>query len=94
MTNEEKEWHQKLREFGCIACYVQTGIQGTPCCVHHLTRTGRRISHMHTIGLCPDHHKGAPKGSPKVSFHHNKKAFTEAYGSEFELWELSKRLLT
>lgn len=94
MTKQEKLWQAKVRDLGCIACFVQTGIKGTPCCVHHLTDTGRRVDEMHTIGLCnPGHHKDPQPGSGKVPFHHNKRNFTEAYGSEQELWELTKKII-
>ena len=64
-------------EVGCIACY-QNGNIGTWADAHHIIseKTGRRISHSHTIPLCSAHHTG-PYG-----IHKRKKWFADTYGSD------------
>lgn len=94
MTENEKARDAKIRELGCIACYVQTGKTGTPACSHHITDTGRRKGDIYTIPLCnPGHHKDVQPGSGKEPFHHNKKAFEALYGTQDELYELTNRLI-
>lgn len=64
------------REIGCIACYID-GYPETPADAHHLIdpATGNRISHDHTIPLCPFmHHKKGP-----VSIHQGKIEFRQYY---------------
>lgn len=94
MTKAEKARDKKIRELGCIACYVQTLKLGTPACSHHITDTGRRLGHTYTIPLCnPGHHKDVQPGSGKVPFHHNKEAFEAAYGTQDELFALTNKLI-
>lgn len=94
MTENEKARDAKIRELGCIACYVQTGKTGTPACSHHITDTGRRKGDIYTIPLCnPGHHKDVQPGSGKEPFHHNKEAFEALYGTQDELYELTNRLI-
>ena len=93
-NKQESDWMQRVADFGCIACYVSTGIRGTPCAVHHITFGGRRISHLHTIGLCnPGHHKDRQPDSGKEPYHHNAEKFCKAYGSPDELLVLTRELL-
>lgn len=80
-TKIEAEWMASVAEFGCVAC-LQDG-HDTPCCVHHIVQGGRRLGHLYTIGLCPEHHKSDGRNVPSV--HHQKRTFVERYGSELEL---------
>ena len=73
-------------EVGCLACQL-LGYGYTPPDLHHLIspRTGHRISHQHTIPLCPFHHRM----SPTKSIHHAKKKFAEEFGSDTYLLALA-----
>lgn len=62
-----------------IGCLVHVG---RPADAHHLLSSGRRISHLHVIPLCPDCHTG------KDSTHKRKRWFRETYGTDDELWKL------
>lgn len=90
----EIKWMSLIISFGCIACYVQTGIRGTPACVHHITDGGRRKGHLFTIPLCdPGHHKNVQPGSGKEPFHHNKRVFEATYGTQERLLEMMRKIL-
>ena len=78
-------------QIGCIACRVM-GHPGTPAVVHHLLRGGRRLGHMHTIPLCPDHHQQR-SGSGKIARHPTKARFEAAYGTEQHLLLETQRLV-
>ena len=75
------------RDIGCIACYKDHGVFGTPAHAHHLLSGGRRISHLHTIGLCELHHVGAD------GIHTRKRWVRDTYGTDNELLALTNELL-
>lgn len=91
-TVAERAWMDSLVEFGCVACWLD-GMPSRPCAVHHILRGGRRIGHLHTIGLCdPGHHQGGePLGL--ISRHPYKARFEAKYGTEAELLALLQREL-
>jgi len=80
-TKIEREWMARASEHGCVAC--ATDGPETRCCVHHLVRGNRRLGHLLTIGLCPEHHKSDGRHVPSV--HNQKRTFVQRYGSELEL---------
>jgi hypothetical protein len=81
------------REMGCAAC-MQRDIY-TPADLHHLTDAGRRISHDHTIPLCPYHHRAIPprydwtvsmsKMYYGPSIANEPKSFASEFGSEADI---------
>ena len=91
MKKSEKEYFEKLVEFGCVVCKKHYDTY-TPPAIHHI-RTGmgiaQRNSSENCLPLCPNHHQNGGHG---VAFHAGKKAFEEKYGTELELkdWMLSK----
>ena len=83
------------REIGCLACYKDSGVLGTPADIHHLLYCGKRISHSHTIPLCPHHHgrqvdKERGKSQPPLT---SRTKFVMKYGTENELLTLTNELL-
>jgi hypothetical protein len=80
-TKIEREWMARASEHGCVAC-AKDGHE-TPCCVHHIVQGNRRLGHLFTIGLCPEHHKSDGRHVPSV--HNQKRTFVQRYGSELEL---------
>ncbi len=48
---------ERIAEIGCCICH-QLGHGYTPCEVHHIGDTAERNDFL-TIGLCPEHHRGA-----------------------------------
>lgn len=91
-TAEESTWMDAVAELGCIVCRRQN--RGyVPCAVHHIVEGGRRVGHLFTIGLCdPGHHQNTPDPE-QISRHPNKARFTAAYGSEYELLEITQAIL-
>lgn len=103
MTRKEKRWIETIKEqVGCLACYQDSGILGTPADAHHLIDGGRRIGHLHTVPLCAWHHRGhRPEDcrtdgeaeavhGPALS--RNSKAFHERYGDDTHLLWLARSL--
>jgi hypothetical protein len=89
------------REVGCIACR-QHDRPGIPADAHHILSGGRRISHSHTIPLCPWHHRGHPLPHRTAattaailgpSIAHEPNRFRETYGPELCLLAETDRLL-
>jgi hypothetical protein len=88
-----------IRECGCILCR-KIGLGYVPPEIHHLTDTGRRISHDHTIGLCEYHHQGRTAYRKEQALHiygpslaHGAKPFRAHWGTNPELLELQEKLL-
>ena len=83
-TKAQQARHDRLREFGCVCCWLDSGITGTPASIHHINDTGRNISHDATIPLCARHHQGHD-GGPGI--HSHPLEFRGTYGTELELLE-------
>ena len=81
-TKVEREWMDRIRALGCVAC-VKDGINDTPGEIHHIVQGNRRLGHLHTLVLCPAHHRGDGRQVPSVHF--TKRTFVQRYGSELEL---------
>lgn len=93
MNHREKRWIERIKaDVGCLACYKESGELGTPADAHHLLNGGRRISHMHTIGLCAWHHRGVGDGAGP-SLAKNKREFHETYGDDEHLLWLARALV-
>jgi len=96
ITAAEVEHMERVRALGCCAC-AQFGLVWLwPVEAHHLLNFGRRISHLHTICLCPPHHRGTPftlyqelliPREARVSIASGSRAFARVYGSERSLYE-------
>lgn len=86
-TLEEKKWFDALQQIGCIVCLnEERGV--SPPDIHHVHQNGnRRVSHLHTIPLCPLHHRSGHNTKEYVSRHPWKKEFERRYGTEWELLE-------
>lgn len=86
---EQRRFEIITQRLGCVACRME-GFGYVPADAHHLLSGGRRISHSHTIPLCPWHHRGVaadykPVGQPSLAL--NKREFEEWYGTEEQLLE-------
>ena len=92
MTIAEKAWMDDLTTLGCIVC-CQQGHPGTPAEIHHVLFAGRRQSDLETIGLCPGHHRTNDEPG-KISRHPWRKRFEAAYGTEAELLQATRTLVS
>lgn len=81
-TKTEREWMQRIADLGCIACR-KDGTPDTPACVHHIISGSRRLGHLFTIPLCPEHHKSDGRHVPSI--HNQRRTFAAKYGTELEL---------
>ena len=89
MTKDKKIYLSKVAALGCVVCR-NLGYGESPAEIHHI-RTGqgaKRASHFDVIPLCPNHHRNGGYG---VAYHAGRKAFEQAYGSEIDLLEQTKR---
>jgi hypothetical protein len=76
LTKKQKDYFQKLAEYGCIICR-------RPAQIHHCgTHIGGGRDHEKVIPLCVEHHTGGGYG---VAIHAGKKEFEEKFGTEDEL---------
>ena len=81
-TKVEREWMTRIADLGCVACR-QDGIEDTPANVHHICQGMRRLGHLFTIPLCPEHHKSDGRHVPSI--HNQRRTFVQRYGTELEL---------
>ena len=84
------EWFSLLHEMGCIVCLNEHGVISPPD-IHHIHKNTRRVDDLHTIPLCPTHHRVGVNSATAVSRHPWKKEFERRYGTEWELYEDVKR---
>lgn len=92
MTPKEKRHLARVQQLGCVVCR-NLGLGPTPAEVHHILKNGRRISHFHTLPLCPMHHRGGVNNNEVVSRHPWRKEFEARYGTEQELLKQTWREL-
>lgn len=105
-TKQEEAWIVACKEGPCLACMIWFGDGGYPdggCDYHHMLSGGRRRGHMDGIGLCPWHHRGVPEPDSTVketrhylgpSLIDGSKVFRERYGTDEELLELQRKVLS
>lgn len=94
MRKAEREHLNKVAELGCVACFIQAGVWGTPGEIHHI-RTGQGMSqrapHKLSICLCPDHHRYGEHG--KTAIHASPVKFEKLYGTELYLLDVTENNL-
>ena len=99
-SKKHKERWSRAQEIGCVACLLD-GRLGVPGDVHHILSGGRRISHYHSLILCPWHHRAVPleggmcytEGILGPSMAHSPREFKRRYGTDSELLEIQNALL-
>jgi hypothetical protein len=88
-NKSEKEYQDKVRDLGCVACYLLSGEWGTPAAIHHVKGSRRTESnpepHKEVLGLCPSHHQGHPPKKPGGYVHGRLHDFEEMFGSQKSL---------
>ena len=87
ISQANKTRFANISELGCIIC-------SQPCEIHHCkghifgSGTGLKSEDKFTIGLCPDHHRGAN------GFHQiGKKTWEEKYGTQSDLLAATNNIL-
>lgn len=84
------QWFEQLQQLGCIVCLNELEVWSPPD-IHHIHKNGnRRVDDLHTIPLCPMHHRFGLNNELCVSRHPWKKEFEKRYGDEWDLFEQVK----
>ena len=89
-TKDEKNWLNKISNFGCVVCRKHYEIDDAPPAnCHHIRQgmgAGQKNSHYMVLPLCWEHHQG------QDGFHSAPKTWQKKYGTEAELleWVLDK----
>jgi hypothetical protein len=87
-TKDEKQWLNKMSEFGCCICKrYHDVIDAPPANIHHIREgmgMGQKNNHFMVLPLCHHHHQSGPAGK---AFHASPKKWVEAYGKESEMLE-------
>ena len=89
---KKKEWFKAISDLGCIVCLNEHGIKSDPD-IHHLLKNGKKIDDLHTIPLCPTHHRFGVNNDQAVSRHPWRVEFERRYGTEIELLANTKNLI-
>lgn len=88
----EREHMQKVSELGCVACYVLSGLWGTPSAIHHISGSRRTDvnpePHKQVLGLCGAHHQGTEK-KPGGYVHGQLVKFESEIGTQEYLLQLT-----
>lgn len=106
MTKPEAAWVDAIKRRGCVCC-IERGYSHDPdgpmVEAHHLLSGGIRRGHMHTVGLCPWHHRGRLTVEGwNHAMHRNQLGpalsegsvpFARAFGSDDELMDKQMALL-
>tara|TARA_Y100001972_G_C7661533_1_gene333742 strand:- start:2888 stop:3220 length:333 start_codon:yes stop_codon:yes gene_type:complete len=90
-TVKEQAYMDKVREFGCIVCYLTAGVRKN-CEIHHIEGKTKPNCHFLVLGLCFEHHRAGRRFRP-ISRHPYKRRFTDAYGTEYDLLKKQNELL-
>jgi rubredoxin len=91
-TKEEKEWMDKISEFGCIICKLFYDCH-TPPEIHHIDGKTKPQAHLMTLPLCYKHHREGANNEMYVSRHPFKKEFEKRYGRQKDLLQKLRELL-
>ena len=93
-TKAEKDWMNKVAEFGCVVCWMHHGIPHSPCEIHHIEGKTKDGAHFSVLGLCMRHHRDQSNSPLWTSRHKNKTRFEERYGTEKYLLKYTQQLLS
>jgi len=101
-TRAERRRLAMIVELGCVACRIECRGGYSAPEVHHLVDGGKRLGHAAAVGLCPWHHRGAPRYGWNTalmtsyfgpSLHHDARAFHSRYGEDEALLAFQNRLI-
>jgi len=95
LTKADKARGVKLRDLGCVICVTRLAMH-TPPAIHHISGQVKPGCHQLTIPLCAKHHQQKDNDKPPrwISRHGDgKKVFQKAYGTEYELLQITNDLI-
>jgi len=82
MTKAEKQWHDKVASYGCIACR-KDGIENLWVSIHHCDGRTKPGAQMKVLALCGPHHQTGGEDAPAI--HPYKAQFQAKYGTQADL---------
>lgn len=85
----EKEWLDKICDFGCVVCFNEFKLH-SPAEPHHLDGCRKPGAHFKTIPLCDQHHRNGGYG---VALHAGKAEWERLYGTQQNLLKLVQELI-
>lgn len=83
-TVEQKAWHDRLCQYGCVACR-RDGIINLNVSVHHCDGRTKPHAHWFALPLCAGHHQDGTGAIGLIAIHPHKGRFTIRYGREIVL---------
>jgi len=92
VKKSDRDYLGRVASLGCIVC-SNLGWYDTPSEIHHIGNgaMGKRASNREVIPLCFEHHRG---GNIGAAVHAGRESFENNFGTEQELLEQVKCLLT
>ncbi|AOY88633.1 recombinase [Marinobacter salinus] len=91
-NKSEKEFHKRLADLGCIACYLDNR-RNTEVSIHHIDGRTKPGAHMKVLPLCAGHHQDGTGIPGLVAVHPWKARFEKLYGRQMEILQLCHELL-
>lgn len=89
----EKQHMDKVQQLGCIVCRKYRNIY-TPAEIHHTGGKTAKNAHLYVLPLCFRHHREGGNNELFVSRHPFKAEFQKRYGTEKQLLDYVKLLLS
>ena len=84
-TQAEKNLHDRIAQFGCVACF-KDGHYSPHVSIHHIAGRTRPDAHKRVLPLCAGHHQdGTGNDKTMIAVHPFKARFEHRYGSQDEL---------
>ena len=94
MNKRDKAHLNRVAEMGCCVCRNE-GLGASPAEIHHI-RTGygvsQRAPHTEVLPLCYVHHRS--KAGGQIGYHYSPAEFEARYGTELELLEQVRGMLS
>ncbi len=91
-TAEEKRFHNRLAELGCIACRLD-GNYNPVVSIHHIDGRTKPGAHMRVLPLCAGHHQDGTGAPGLIAVHPWKRRFEDRYGRQDDLLAMCVEIL-
>ena len=92
-TAAQKRFHNQIAELGCIAC-MKDGQHNMLVSIHHIDGRTKPNAHWLVLPLCSGHHQDGTGVRGLIAVHPWKRRFEQKYGSQIDLLEECKRLIS
>ena len=92
LTKEEEAYQKKVRDLGCIVCFLFEH-EHSEVDIHHTTGKWDKDTEFNVLGLCPTHHRRGVNNKFAVGYHESPGGFVKRYGTVTDLREATRKLL-